>query len=90
MKTVVNKTRRPIKLALGGGKVLHLGPGNTGQVADAATERSSFRKLVDAGDIEVSGEGDSEGARAGDTGRAGHESTHGHAQPNLVHPSGNR
>ena len=38
MKTILNKTMRPIKVPLSGGKVLYLGPSRTGQVADRATE----------------------------------------------------
>ena len=48
MTTVRNKTRKPLRVPLPGGKVLHLGPGKSGQVADDAVDRPAFKKLVDA------------------------------------------
>lgn len=56
MKTIVNKARRPLKIALPGGKTLHLGLAGRGQVPDDALSRPAFRKLVDAGEIEVLGD----------------------------------
>jgi len=54
MNTVINKTSRPLKVPLPGGKILRLGPGKTGQVAPKALDHPGLRKLVDAGEIEVS------------------------------------
>lgn len=53
MKTVRNCTRKPVKIALDGGHVLHLGPNHTGQVADHATDRPAFRRLVELGELVV-------------------------------------
>ncbi len=89
MKTIVNRTRRPLKIQLQGGKVLHLGPGKTGQVSDQTTERVSFRKLVKDGDIEVQGEGEATMDPSGAS-QTLSESTHGHHQTTVVHPKGNR
>jgi hypothetical protein len=89
MKTIVNRTRRPLKIQLVGSKVLHLGPGKTGQVADQATERDSFQKLVASGDIEVLGEGEAATQQAGSS-AVPNESTHGHQPTTVVHPKGNR
>ena len=89
MKTIVNRTRRPLKIQLFGGKVLHLGPGRTGQVADQTTERDSFKKLVKAGDIEVLGEGEVAVDQGGPSSTP-NESTHGHHPKTVVHPKGNR
>jgi hypothetical protein len=89
VKIIVNKTRNPIKIPLPGGKFLHLGPGKTGQIAAAALDRPAVRKLLDAGEIAVLGEGEHpQGSVA--PGGAPHESTHGHPQNTLVRPKGNR
>ena len=53
MKTVLNKTQRPLKIRLSKGKVLHLGPGKEGPIANTDEERDSVKKLVDAGEIEI-------------------------------------
>ena len=58
VKTVRNKTNRPIRVPLPGGKVLHLGPAKEAQIADNAAEHASLLKLVKAGSIEVLGEGE--------------------------------
>lgn len=57
MKTISNKTQRPVSVPLPGGKTLHLGPGKTGQISSTAVEYAQLKRLVDAGDIEVLGEG---------------------------------
>jgi hypothetical protein len=89
MRTIQNKTRRPLRIPLPGGKFLHLAPGKTGQIADRAVERPAFKKLIDAGEIELHGEG--EHGSAGHA-RAGSitSSTHGHPQTTVVLPKGNR
>jgi len=89
MKTVVNRSRTPIKVHLPGGKTLHLGPGRTGQVSDAACERPSFMKLVKSGEIEVVGEGEATSSSSGG-GPNVQKSTHGHASTNVVMPKGDR
>jgi len=89
MKTVVNRSRTPIKIHLPGGKTLHLGPGRTGQVSDAACERPSFVKLVKAGEIEVVGEGEA-AASISEASPHVQESTHGHHPKTVVMPKGDR
>ncbi len=89
MKTIRNRTIRPLKIQLPGGKVLHLGPGKTGQVSDQTTERPSFIKLVKAGDVEVQGEGEATIEQSGGSALPD-ESTHGHHPTTVVHPKGNR
>jgi hypothetical protein len=89
MKTVVNRGRTPIKIHLPGGKTLHLGPGKTGQVSDAACERPSFQKLVKSGGIEVVGEGESGVSSAGGMPNV-QESKHGHHPTTVVMPKGDR
>lgn len=53
MPTVSNKTLKPLSIPLPGGKTLHLGPGKTGQIAAKAVDSPRFKKLVEAGEIEV-------------------------------------
>ncbi len=53
MKTVTNKTRKPLAIPLPRGKTLHLGPGRTAEIAADAATYSPLQKLVAAGDIEV-------------------------------------
>ncbi len=91
MKTIVNKTARPIRVPLPGGKVLHLGPKKTGQIADNALEHARLRKLVEAGDLEVQGEGDAAGVEGGVApAESTRESSQGHAKSNAVRRGGQR
>jgi hypothetical protein len=89
MKTIRNKTIKPLRIGLPGGKTLHLGPGKTGQVSDKALERAATQKLLEADEIEiVGGEGPAQGAEDGSAGA--HGSTHGHRQSRVVMPKGDR
>lgn len=77
IKTIVNKTRRPLRIPLPRGKTLHLGPSREGQVHPDALERPALKKLIDAGDIEVLGDGEHPSG-TGDRGSGPvHDSTHG-------------
>ena len=89
MKTIRNRTLVPIKVSLPGGKTLYLGPKNTGQVSDQATELPSFQRLVESDRIEIIGE-ERGAASDADGGDSGHASTHGHPQTKIVMPKGNR
>lgn len=76
MRTVTNKTTRPLTVPLPRGKKLHLGPLKTGQITTEASEHVALKRLVEAGDIEISDErssasGPSDGRFAG-RGAAGH------------------
>ena len=53
IRTVINKTRRPLKISLPHGKTLHLAPSGRGQIHDHTLERPAFKKLLEAGDVEV-------------------------------------
>lgn len=46
MKTISNTTHRPLRIALRGGRVLHLGPKATGYIGDDDAERPSVRRLI--------------------------------------------
>ncbi len=78
MKTIRNKTFKPIKITFSGGKVLHLGPGKTGQVPDAAVAQKSILALIQAAIIEVLDGGQSHAQAGGGKGAAPHEATRGH------------
>ncbi len=89
MKIVSNKTNRPIRISLAGGKILHLGPFKTGQIADTAAERPAVRKLLEAGQIEIHDEGKHSQAGA-DSGGAPQEAQRGHPQKTSLGSKGDR
>ena len=89
MKTIRNKTASPLRVPLPGGKTLHLAPAKTGQVADKAVEDPRVRKLIEAGKIEIAGDG-ATGTRAGGEGSAVQTSTQGHQPTTVVMPKGDR
>lgn len=55
MKTIENKTQRPIKVPLPGGKSLRLGPKQSGQVRDEAAHHGAVKRMVEAETIAVYG-----------------------------------
>ena len=86
MKTIRNKTFKPVKLTFSDGKVLHLGPGKTGQIPDTALERKSVKALIEAETIEVLDGGPSQ-IQGADTSSGGpHEMTRGH-KPAMTGPT---
>ena len=89
MKTVSNKTQKPLSVPLPRGKKLHLGPGKTGQIATNAAEHPPLKKLIEAGEIEIVAEGaePTEGAGAGKAGKAWMP---GHASSSASRRSGDR
>ena len=89
MKAIRNTTQGPLRVALGGGKVLHLGPGQTGQIADEAVERRGVKRLITTGAIALAG-GDGKTGEFSESQGAPHESSHGHTHGSKVFPSGNR
>jgi hypothetical protein len=56
MKTILNKTMRPLAVSLPRGKKLHLGPRKTAQITTEAAEHAALKKLVDAGEVEITDE----------------------------------
>ena len=89
MKAIHNKTKEPLRVPLGGGKLLHLGPGQKGHVADDALRSAGLSRLIASGAIAVEGEEDRPGDFASERGLP-RESPHGHVHGNKVFPSGNR
>ena len=90
VKTIRNQTNRPIKIPLAGGKVLYLGPRKTGQVADSTGDSPRVRKMIDAGEIEIAGEGSGRSGGADAGGDASRPSTHGHRPPTSTGFKGER
>ena len=89
MKTIVNKTRKPMRIGLPGGKTLHLGPARTGQISDEASQAPGIRRLVEAGEIEIVGE-ESRPQSGADTRGVLAEAPKGHHPKTIVLPKGNR
>ncbi len=57
MSAIRNTTTRPLRISLPGGKVLHLGPGKIAQIEAKAIEHAGVKRLVEAGSLEILGEG---------------------------------
>ena len=53
MRELRNKTSRPLRIPLPGGKSLFVGPAKVAQIADNAVEHASVKKLVEDGSIEI-------------------------------------
>jgi hypothetical protein len=89
MKSIANKTQKPLSVPLPRGKTLHLGPGKTGQISSEAAEHPPLAKLVHAGEIEVFDDGP---ASIGGTGGGakGRRSFHGHPGNSRSRRSGDR
>jgi len=89
MKTVSNRTQRPVSVPLPRGKTLHLGPGRTGHISSKAVEYPRLKKLADVGEIEVLGEG-AEPIDGAVGGKKRITSKHGHSSGSGGHRSGDR
>ena len=68
MKTITNKTNKPLKIRLPGGKTLFLGATKQAPLRDDALTHPPVMKLIEAGDIEVF---DASAPRAGSGGSGG-------------------
>ena len=89
MKTISNKTPKPISVPLPRGKKLHPGPGKTGQIASNASEHPPLKKLIDAGQIEIVAEGPEQAEAAGG-GNAGRSWMPGHGSSSVGRRGGDR
>ena len=89
IRSVINKARRPIRISLPGGKTLHLGLAGRGQVPDDVLARPAFKKLIEAGEIEVLGEGDRSVVAEKKSTRI-QRSTHGHSAFRNISRKGDR
>jgi hypothetical protein len=88
MKTVTNKTQKPLTIPLPRGKTLHLGPGRTAEIAANGANHPPLQKLVDAGEIEVHDE-DSRSATGAGGGKTGGTWMPGHGS-RVDHRGGDR
>ena len=89
MKTVRNKTHRPLRIHLAQDRVLHLGPDKDGQIATHDIERPGVMRLVESGQLEILGEGASVAAAGPESGHV-HTDTHGHHPDVRVTNRGDR
>jgi hypothetical protein len=90
MKIIANKTHKPIKVPLPGGKFLHLGPNKSGNIAEHAADQPAVKRLVKSGDIEIYEEGSQPQAVGAGKSAPGQASTHGHVQNTMMRPKGDR
>ena len=85
---IINKTNKPLRIPLPGGKKLFLGPGKTGQVTAKALQHPPLVKLIEAGDVE------SDGATAtrqrGGADKTGHAAGLRHGATGAMRQSGDR
>lgn len=84
-----NKTKRPLKVPLPGGKKLFLGPGRTGQITSKAADHPPVQKMIEAEEIEILGGGHSPG-QTGAEGGSGLGSSQGHSSGGSVRHTGDR
>lgn len=89
MKTIRNATHVPLRVPLGGGRVLHLGPGQSGNVADDAPKEPRVARMIKTRKLEVVG-GDESAVETVGAGASPREFAHGHAHPTRIFPKGNR
>jgi hypothetical protein len=89
MTTIANKTLKAIAVPLPRGKKLHLGPGKTGQVAASASEHPPFKKLVDAGEIQIVEDGH-EATASGAGGKTGRHFMPGQSSSRVGRRGGDR
>ena len=88
MRTIVNKTHRPLKVPLPQGRTLHLGPNKSGQITDVATEAKGVQRLIEKGEVELLGvKQEAEHSHPGE-GQV-HTSTHGRSRK-TIRKSGDR
>ena len=89
MKVILNATHDPLRVPLGAGRVLHLGPGQSGNVADDAPKTPAIARMIKAKKLKVVGADDASVEPVGVEG-APRASAHGHTHPSHVFPRGNR
>jgi len=85
-----NKTPRPLKISLPGGKVLRLGPRMTGQISPKAAQHEAVKKLLEDGVIEVIGDGGTKGVGGSVNDSGGGPSQAGPAGGGAMRRSGDR
>lgn len=53
---ISNKTQKPIRVPLGGDKVIHLAPRGSGSISAQAAERPAVQRMVERGEITIASE----------------------------------
>ena len=78
MKTILNKTRHPLKIQLARGGVLRLGPDKEGQIATNDAEQETIQKMIAAGELDIFEDATRSGSRGsgGPSGRLGSQGGH--------------
>ncbi len=89
MKTVRNRTHRPLRVHLSQGKTLHLGPLKEGQIGARDVETGGVQRLVKAGELEILGDGMHASGTAAPS-SAGQADKHGHHPGTSVPKRGDR
>jgi hypothetical protein len=87
--TVRNKTQKPLSVPLPRGKVMHLGPLKTGEIASDDVEHAGVKALIESGAIEIVGQGPGHAAGGRGDSRA-RPSTQGHPSSTGSRRSGDR
>jgi hypothetical protein len=85
---IINKTTKPLRIPLPGGKKLFLGPGRTGQVNAKALQHPPLAKLIEAGDVESGGATASR--QGGGANKGGHSTGLRHGTTGAMRQSGDR
>ena len=85
---IINKTNKPLRILLPGGKKLFLGPGKTGQINAKALQHPPLVKLIEAGDIESGGA--TATRQGGGADKAGHATGLRHGATGAMRQSGDR
>lgn len=85
---IINKTTKPLRIPLPGGKKLFLGPGRTGQVNAKALQHPPLAKLIEAGDVESGGATASH--QGGGADKGGHSTGLRHGTTGAMRQSGDR
>ena len=86
MATILNKTRRPLKVPLPGYKILRLAPLKSAEVNAKAVHHPPLQEMVAAGDIEITEEGRGRGGLDGDG--KGLSDVTGHDAPSQIRRTG--
>ena len=88
MATITNTTRKTLAVSLPGGKKLRLGPLKSGEIADKAIDHPAVQKLIEAGDVEVSGSRES--PKHGGGGKGSPATSGGKGHGGAIRQSGDR
>jgi hypothetical protein len=89
MKVIRNTTQAPLAIPLGAGRLLHLGPGQSGNVADDAPKAPAIARMIKARKLKLVGAEDGSVETVA-TGGAPREFAQGHGHAAHVFPKGNR